>query len=212
MSSIIFDLGSGNTLKDEMTAIKLIDAVKKADTGKHTVTLKAQLFESAPPNIPLDHHIFLVARAYAWTMGYNLTSSVFDRNSLSFLLSCDTEKNPLPFVKVACRPDLYWLIGEVPRRIRVYFSFQSDKGIYPDDELWGCNVVSMCCVPEYPADIDDYPYNTNGCEYSDHTVGLGLWHELKPKVWEKHLCLERDPNNPDSGPFALTPDQLSEVL
>ena len=225
MSQIILDIGSGNSLKTEMDAIKLIDAIKEVDTGKHEVVLKAQLFRHAPPNIPLDHHIFLVARSYAWTLGYKMTSSVFDRDSSKFLLSCDNEHNRLPFVKIACRPELYWLIGEVPRRIEVLFSADFRKGS-PDPLYYHENVRAMWCISEYPANKEDYiidGLDEHPGSVSDHTVGWDLFRECRETrndvkwfdnfgLWEKHVVLERDPKNPDAGPFACTPEELREIL
>ena len=212
---IIFDIGSGNSLVDTKTAIQVIEEVAKIDTHKHEVIFKAQLFKKAPPNIPLDHHVFLVAGAYAKLKGYEMTASVFDIESLNFLME---KARDVPFVKIACRQDLYWLIGEVPRRIPVYVSIQTGKGIFPDqDQWWGDEVVTLCCVPEYPASIDDYPANSSSIEYSDHTVGLELWHRDSPTIWEKHLCLKRQSNwvenkNPDAGDWCLVPSDLEQVL
>jgi sialic acid synthase SpsE len=47
---------------------------------------------------------------------------------------------------------------------------------------------------------------------SDHTVGLELWNKYHPTVWEKHVCLEHNDTNPDAGAFAITPEELKEVL
>ncbi len=209
MSRIILDIGSGNTLADSKTAIQIIEEVSKRDTGKHEIIFKAQLFKKPSPNIPLDHHIFLVARQYAKLRGYELTASVFDLESLDFLMH---KARDVPFVKIACRQDLYWLIGEVPRRVSVYVSIQTDKKIFPEEEMWDDRVVTLCCVPEYPASIDDYPANDSGIEYSDHTVGLELWHDLKPKIWEKHICLKRSKDNPDGGNWVLIPKDLEGII
>ena len=213
MSVIILDAGSGNTLKDDITAIKLIDEVVKRDTKKHEVIFKAQLFESAPPNIPLDHHVFLVARAYAWSLGYKMTSSVFDVASLRFLLSLDNPKNELPFVKVACRPDLYWLIGEVPRRVPVYVSVTDELEAKSIQDDRGSKIVPLVCVPKYPAYCEDY-WDVMGDwnAMSDHTEGWDAFYAHQPWVIEKHICLERDPKNPDSGPFSILPTDLEEIL
>jgi hypothetical protein len=61
--------------------------------------------------------VFEYAYYYARDKGYKTTASVFDEFSLYCLL-----KYNIPFVKIANRPDLYWLAGEVPRKIPVYMS------------------------------------------------------------------------------------------
>ena len=209
MSQIILDVGSGRTLPDAAAATKMVDEITKYDTGKHEVVLKTQLFEDAPPNVPLDYHVFKVLRAYAATFGYKTTSSVFDKPSLRFLLSQDCPEMPIAFVKIACRPDLYWLIGEVPRRIPVYVSTKFWRE-WPD-VTWYEGDVELDCVPEYPAKAEDYDF---GCHLniSDHSVGWYVWHKYKPDIYEKHLCLKRTPGNPDSGPFSILPSDLKEIL
>ena len=208
---LVLDIGSGRSLPDADTAIKLIDEVAKRDTKKHEVILKTQLFESAPPNVPLDHSVFSDAFWYAKEKGYQLTSSVFDLYSLRYLLLFDDEKHRLPFIKIACRPELYWLIGEIPRRIPVYVS-TNDYTQYLDSK--GDNVTWMMCVPEYPATLTQYSvYSRYPPEVvSDHTVGWGLLTEFEPEIIEKHVCLEHTPDNPDAGAFAVLPEELEEIL
>lgn len=206
--TIILDIGSGNTCQNDPAILcNMIDEVAKRDNGKHKIIFKTQLFEEAPPNIPLKHEVFAQAYRHATTKGYALTSSVFDLPSLHFLLQYE-----IPFVKIACRNDLFWLIGEVPRKVDVIASVQTDKEIWPYD--WHIDenkITTICCVPEYPADIDSYPYNCTGIGYSDHTVGLQLFREHKPSIWEKHLKLP-DSTGPDAGDFAITPQELEEII
>jgi len=64
-------------------------------------------------------------------------------------------------------------------------------------------------VSKYPSSIDDY--SDNAPFISDHTIGLELWHRNKPLIWEKHYKLP-DSTGLDAGPFAITPDELKEVL
>ena len=205
---LILDIGSGNTLKDAKTAIKLIDEVAKRDTKKHEVIFKTQLFASAPPNVPLNRSVFAGAWNYAKNKGYHLTSSVFDKASLTFLLRYDDDDWRLPFIKIACRPDLYWLIGEIPRRVPVFCSV---RGKSPDYD-----VDTMYCVSEYPANVRSYDYAWQvGCAFiSDHTEGLGMFKDnyLDTMAWEKHLCLEHTPDNPDAGAFAIVPSDLEGIL
>jgi len=211
MAQIILDIGSGNTCKNQnRTVRKLFNAIKAVDTGKHEVILKAQLFQCQPPNALLDHQTFRYMYAYGNELGYRVTASVFDMVSLHYLL-----KFEVPFIKIACRPDLYWLIGEIPRRIPVYVSYNpvsllrvADMITQPHD-IEGA-VTKLLCVPKYPADpsdygIKDYPY------VSDHTIGLELWNQYLLDIWEKHIRLP-DSTGLDAGTFASTPDELSEIL
>lgn len=210
MAKIILDIGSGNSLPDNETAIKLIDEIAKRDTKKHQVILKAQLFKSAPPNKPLDHKVFLAAWSHASDLGYHMTSSVFDIESLVFLLGWDLPGWRLPFIKIACRPDKYSLIGEIPRRIPVYVSWDYRNGPAPSEIFEEKGITILSCVPEYPAKAMDY--DGMHLAISDHTEGWSLLKGLQPDILEKHICLERSPTNPDSGPFAVTPKDLEEVL
>jgi len=210
---LILDIGSGGSLPDVDTAIKLIDEVIKRDTKKHEIIFKTQLFESAPPNVPLSHIVFRAAFVKAEMNGYHLTSSVFDKESLRVLLKYDYDSWPLPFIKIACRPDLYWLIGEIPRRIPVYVSKPPD--VYKSD-WWGKwfdeRITLLDCVAEYPAKIEQYEIAQEYSHISDHTVGFELFHEFMPEVLEKHVCLEHNNTNPDAGAFAVTPSELEAVL
>jgi len=204
MSQIILDMGSGNTCKNSVDyAYKMIDAVAAIDSHKHEVIFKWQLFMDEPPNVPLDHLVFGRAYAHAKGLGYKTTSSVFDKASLDFLLNFD-----IPFVKIACRPRLYWLIGEVPRKVKVYVSWDGklETGWFTPNEV-------LNCVPKYPAPLSEYSISR---EVSDHTEGLALWNESKTwggiRIWEKHFILEDDPNNPDCAGHAIKPDLLKEVI
>jgi len=200
MSQIILDMGSGNTCKNSVDyAYKMIDAVAAIDSHKHEVIFKWQLFKDEPPNVPLDHLVFGRAYAHAKGLGYKTTSSVFDKESLDFLLNFD-----IPFVKIACRPRLYWLIGEMPRKIPVYISWDG-KQVAPMGSY-----TRMFCVPAYPADLKDY--RDGELAYSDHVKGLKLWNKWHPDIWEKHFILEDDPNNPDCAGHAIKPDLLKEVI
>ena len=203
---IILDFGSGNTCKNSPNCVKLmIDELKKVDTGKHEVTIKWQLFREAGDNLPLDRDIFTFAYNYASKVGYKTTASVFDISSLRFLLKYD-----IPFVKIANRPDLYWLAGEVPRKIPVYRSVR-----------WGGEVTVtdkekiLCCISEYPAPKIEYVANfapeALSAGISDHTTDFKLYHKYNPEVYECHYKLA-DSTGLDAGSFSRTPAQLSEIL
>lgn len=209
MSQIILDLGSGNTLTDVATGVELINAIIDVDTKKHEVIFKTQLFTDQPPNKPLNFNIFKALYTYAYSCNYKLTSSVFDLSSLQMLLH--TTNGKIPFVKIACRPDLYWLIGEVPRKLPVYASWNTkDKESLP---YGTSNIKLLYCVPKYPAKLEEYL--TQYCEHgyvSDHVKGWGLWEWLEPEVIEKHVVMEHNDTNPDAGPWAATPQDLKEIL
>jgi sialic acid synthase SpsE len=226
MAQIILDFGSGGTCKNYiLTVRRMIDELKAVDTGKHTITIKWQLFKDAPPNIPLQLDVFDYAYNYANENGYQTTASVFDMDSLRFLLTYD-----IPFVKIANRPDLYWLAGEVPRKIPVYVSFGNKFDFIDNDcplhTKVGKSVVErICCISSYPATIEQYEseYNYPGVfvdapvlshlwrGISDHTTDFTLYHKYKPEIYECHYKLD-DSAGPDAGEFSRTAAQLSEIL
>lgn len=210
---IILDFGSGNSCRNDKKIIKkMIDEVAFCDNKKHKIIIKWQLFKNAPPNIPLTYESFDYAYHYAKDKGYKTTSSVFDKQSLNFLLKYD-----IPFVKIPCRPKLYWLVGEIPRKYDVYKSTMGKDSYEAEhmDFLMGNPAFLLCCIPEYPATIEEYENNFHSyLEYrvSDHTVGWGLYNKYKPGVYECHYVLEHDENNPDGGAWARTPKDLWRVL
>jgi sialic acid synthase SpsE len=188
----------------------MIDELKAIDTGNHEVIIKWQLFEHAPPNERLMWATFDYAYNYALDKGYRTTASVFDMPSLQHLLQFD-----IPFVKIANRPDLYWLAGEVPRKIPVYVSL-GDTYIKPQ----GANIM-LFCVSKYPATIADYDNKFMMDEIdlsyawdwgiSDHTTDFTLFNKYQPKIYEVHYKLS-DSTGPDAGEFARTPKQLEGIL
>ena len=208
---LILDIGSGNTLKSFGVGRKLIDEVMIRDSRKHKIIFKAQLFQDAPPNIPLNWDVFADLMCYSWEAGYPMTSSVFDLPSLEYLLGFMWK---LPFVKIACRPDLYWLIGEIPRKIPVYVSVEDGQEWPEFDDR---KIYILSCVPAYPAEISDYsaPNYNNSYGISDHTVGWRLFNRYNKYgmgCWEKHLVPEHSADNPDAGLFAVTPTELEGII
>jgi sialic acid synthase SpsE len=214
MSQIILDMGSGNTCKNNLAYVRrMIDELKAVDTGKHEVIIKWQLFEHAPPNERLMWATFDYAYNYALDKGYRTTASVFDMPSLQHLLQFD-----IPFVKIANRPDLYWLAGEVPRKIPVYVSISDVQTFWSrpsacngDEPLW--------CVSKYPSTLKDYQeimfremdvYKAYA-NISDHTTDFQLWNRYRPRIIEWHYKLD-DSTGPDAGEFARTPAMLAEIL
>jgi sialic acid synthase SpsE len=214
MSQIILDFGSGNTCRNNLELVRrMIDELKAVDTGKHKIIIKWQLFKNAGANIPLDHKIFSFAYNYAKILGYKTTASVFDKSSLDFLLNYE-----VLFVKIANRRDLDWLIGCVPRKMPVYVSISSSEEL---DKALYCNHIinqeidrALYCVSQYPAETKQYRvlgYGSLKHGFSDHTIGLELFKEIEPRLWEKHYKLS-DSTGLDAGPFAITPEELREIL
>jgi sialic acid synthase SpsE len=208
LSQIILDF-SANTFKNSFEYAKqMMNEIKAIDTGKHQIIFKTQLFKSAPPNTPLDWSVFDSIYHYGKSLGYKVTSSVFDKESLDFLLQYEVS-----FVKIANNRKLDYLIGEVPRKVSIYMSI----GDYTEMELNNNESIDqyLFCISKYPAAIEEYEkkfnHLTNLSAVSDHTVGLELFKKYQPRIWEKHYKLS-DSTGLDAGEFAITPQQLAEVL
>lgn len=210
---IILDFGSGTTCKnDHAEVVKMIDGLAAVDTGKHEIIIKWQLFRDVfyqGAKLPeLDQDVYLFAKDYAESCGYDTTASVFDKASLDFLLST----NP-PFIKIAARPDVYPLMASIPYDMDIIVSAPS---VEDHDLLVGrpCVKAVLCCVPDYPADPTVYENQFSGLLHygiSDHTEDFYLFNKYRPLYAEFHYKLE-DSTGLDAQDFARTPDQLSEVL
>lgn len=196
---LILDMGSGNTCRNRIATVKhMIQEVFRADNGKHEIVLKWQLFKSAPPNIPLEHEAFEYAHKFAQNYGYQTTASVFDEESLDYLM-----RFKIPFVKIACIPSLYAL------------AYQADVPVYvsvADDDIQPVCDIKLACVREYPATIEQYEKFKSLKYVSDHTVGWDLFRKYQPEIIEKHFVHCRDADNPDAGPFAVTGKELLEIM
>lgn len=212
--TIILDFGSGNTNDNNWAYTKkMIDSLKKVDTGKHNIIIKWQLFKEAGNNVPLDWVLFKKAYQYAEKLGYKTTSSVFDKNSLTYLLGFD-----IPFVKIANNRNLDELIGEIPRKMPVYVSYGSLQDM-KQHEYKDKNIKFMLCVSEYPATIEAYEkefdlayYASCGFGISDHTTDFKLYNKYCPDIVEWHVVLEHSEDNLDGGLFARTPESLKVIL
>ena len=223
---IILDI-SANTHKNSMSYVKrMIDELVKVDSRKHEVVIKHQLFREAGENIPLQLSVFDYAYWYAEQQGYQTTASVFDLDSLRFLLTYD-----IPFIKIANRPDLYWLAEEIPREKDEYGNMSNVAlpiiSISNQDDISGIIMVNramavLFCVSEYPATMEQYEQsfpsmgsliNLDSATYgiSDHTTDFTLYHKYKPEIYECHYKLA-DSTGLDAGDFARTPEQLKEIL
>jgi sialic acid synthase SpsE len=202
----IADFGSGNTCENDTKYIrKMIESLAEIDTERKVI-IKWQLFKYAGINIPLEEGKFLFAYDTARRLGFQTTASVFDQESLNFLLNFDT-----PFIKIANRPELYPLIGEIPRKIPVITSIKDQW--YNDPNLQFSDL--LCCVSNYPAKIEDYEKNFGLAMLkhgiSDHTENWNLFEKYQPHIFECHFKLP-DSVGYDSGSFARTPDMLKYIL
>lgn len=202
----ILDLGSGNTCENDHKIIdRMLKEIGSIDSQRKFI-LKFQLFKEAGDNVPLEPDLFDYAYRQARTMGFLVTASVFDMNELEFLLM----NYEVPFVKIANRPDCYHLAGEIPRKIPVVASVKDTREMIPDLML----ATKLCCVSDYPADIDDYEKQfspqdlRNGI--SDHTTTWQMFEAYSPTFYECHFCLE-DSKGPDSGMFARRPQDLRYI-
>ena len=211
MSRIILDFGSGNTCKNDKNYVKkMLDELKAVDTGKHEIIIKWQLFKKAGKNIPLSHEIFEYAYDYAKKLGYKTTSSVFDKESVEFLLKFD-----IPFVKIANNRNLDWIMGEIKRKIPIVLSYGNVEELKVDRTY---NTEKLLCVSEYPATVEAYEKTFNlgyyvkyYCGISDHTTNFDLFNKYKPSLIEFHYKL-KDSTGLDAGEFARTPERLKEIL
>ena len=129
---IIADFGSGNTCKNDYNIIQnMIDEFVKAIGGtRDDVVIKWQLFQEAGANQPLNWRMFDYAYSYAHSYGYKTTASVFDPDSVKFLL-----RYPIPFVKYANNVKLPTSL--VPENVTLIRSGHD-----------------MACISEYPATME----------------------------------------------------------
>lgn len=217
MTKIILDFGSANTCKNDKRYVKkMIDALYAVDKKKHEIIIKWQLFKKAGDNIPLTREVFEYAYEYAKKKGYRTTASVFDLESLKYLLTFD-----IPFVKIANRRDLYYLIDHVPRSIQVIASYDNKAYLFK----YKC-VIPMYCVSDYPATYGQYAYG--GAEFldsiSDHTKNLDLFnmeyldrtiYRTRIKDWnffEMHYALKDSTGLDADCGVCKTPEMLKEIL
>lgn len=206
---IIADLGSGNTCGNSWDYTKkMIDALAEVDKKRKCI-IKWQLFKECGANLPLSQRIFSNALCYAETLGFKTTASVFDKETLEFLLGFD-----VPFVKIPNRRDLDWLIGEIPRRIPIIKSV----GFWEWDDPEIDEIDLLACISKYPATIEDYEIEFRAGKFdylkkgiSDHTSDWILYKKYRPMIEEVHFCLD-DSTGLDAGPFARRPNQMKEIL
>jgi sialic acid synthase SpsE len=187
----------------------MIDELAGVDTNKNYVVIKFQLFDHYIPYQDrflsrLDKSIFEFAYTYAERLGYDVTASVFDEASLDYLIAF-----PVPFIKIACRENLYCLADTVAKFGNVPIVSLAING-KPKNK----NYVYLSCVPKYPALLEDYlEFGDDALNrgISDHTTDFKLYHIFQPAIYECHYKLE-DSTGPDAAEFARTPEQLKEIL
>ena len=215
--TIILDFGSGNTCQNNERIIKrMYDELKAIDSSKYEIIVKWQLFKVCGANIPLTEESFNYAYEYGNQLGYKVTSSIFDRPSLEFLLSYD-----IPFVKIANRRELDYLIDFIPEEIPVYISKTNDLTIkFGNKNISGLGCVKVpkeleefWCISQYPASVQEYLKLDIkiGDNISDNTNNFALFNRFKPKIIKWHYKLKTS-TGLDAGEFARTPDKLKEVL
>jgi len=210
---IILDFGSGNTCKNDFDYIKkMYTELKKIDNGKYKITIKWQLFKYAGINIPLKNDCYKMAIICARECGYDVTASVFDEESLKFLINTHRELNiPIPFIKIANNPKYYYLCNLIaPLNIPIYISYNS-----PGIDFSGMpkNTKYFKCVSKYPALIKDYEtlFLFKNKNISDHTVGFRLVKKCSPNIVEWHYKL-KDSTGLDAGSWAKTPKDLKSFF
>lgn len=200
---IVLDFGAGDATGNDIDYVKsMMDGLPPG------VVVKFQLFKDIPPLRPLDPHVFLTAWAYGQKHGNPVTASVFDEASLNIL----TKITKVPFIKIACRPQLYYLIDMVPHFMPIVVSIDSHIAMMRVmSEHFDKSLSFMTCVPEYPADMDTYEnwFSTDMLRVgiSDHTVGTELYRKYRPRLWEKHYGQQ----GPDAD-HAITREELDECL
>ena len=219
---IIIDMGSGNTCRNDLEVAKdMISKVTEALGSTENCFLKWQLFEEAGDNVPLNIRIYREMLMYAVDQGWEdkITASVFDEVSLWRLLWAHSGISTIPFIKVACRPDLYPLTQVLPIADTWIVSVSNEADMRVMIERPEVR-KALFCVSEYPAQESDYAWFRFAQIYaleeyakmgiSDHTEG---WLQLKEQcfilAYEFHFRLPES-TGLDAGPWAKTPEQIKE--
>lgn len=208
VAQIILDY-SANTFKNDKKLIKRgIDEIKKIDSGKHEIVFKTQLFIKAGDNIPCTHESFEYLYEYGNSQGYKVTASVFDKESLDYLLMFD-----VPFIKLSNDSKLLYdgVFMDALRtspKYNLYASVSKPALDYRISE-------QLICISEYPASKEAYRNALEFCKknpnISDHTEDWDIYNEHQPKIYECHYKLP-DSTGLDAGSFARTPEMLREIL
>lgn len=205
---IIAEIGSTHC-GFETLAKQAVD--KCVDMGVDAI--KFQLFgresEFAKNNIWLDPELYQEISGYAKLQGLEIGASVFDDESLDFLLSTHPD-----FVKFAYsqKERIGWIREVLNAGIETIVScdVMSDKKV-------PIACTRLFCIPQYPVYFhvcfDEIFPRFNG--FSDHTMGFEQTIEAVSagaKVIEKHMRIDPyDFTTPDSQ-FALSPAEFSAMV
>ena len=205
---IILDFGNGSVCLNDRDNIKtMIDRLADVDIDRKIV-IKWQLFLNIPPKLSLRRDLFDFAYKYAADLGFMTTASVFDLDSLDFLL-----RYHVPFVKLANQPQMWRYTDDVPRSVDLYVSVGSERDF---KWMWYKKPTGvMACVSEYPATIDDY-YETFGekilkAGISDHTDNISLYKAYRPRLYEKHYTVPEIPTD-KVRKYCADPYQVKKLL
>lgn len=200
---VVFDCGSGNTCGNNADYARRM-VLEIAQLKIPGAVVKWQLFKEAGDNVPLDWNVFDAAYRYALVRGLNTTASVFDVESLKFLLGYG-----VPFIKIAncaASKDMLKMIPAIMPKI-----VSSDD---PNYKPLTKNTSVLRCISEYPADKQKY-IDTFGAKLadgiSDHTTDFSLFKQYQPAIYEFHFKLD-DSTGLDAGAFARTPAQVKTLM
>jgi hypothetical protein len=200
---IIFDIGSGNTLRNTEEACKIIKTIRELNINDSYV--KFQLFRKAGNNIPLSEEVFERATRYCHIVNMPYGVSVFDEPSLDLAI----HSGALCFLKLANNKELHHLISKAPDVDRWIISTDD-----PDYKIDRPLSDIIYCVSKYPATNKEYETRFGDklkLGISDHTNNFGLFHKYLPKIYEFHFRLSETVGL-DSGEFAKTEEQVKESL
>ena len=169
-------------------------------THKNEIVIKWQLFTEIGDLLPLDHNVFEWAYQYAEMHDFKTTASVFDNESLDYLLHFK-----VPFIKLACRDYLFKYLRKIERHdVTAIISIRE-----PQQKAIVGQARYLCCVPEYPAKAKMYESIFGGSlsvGISDHTSDFMLYKKYEPLFYESHFKLP-DSEGADNGPWSKTPEQ-----
>lgn len=190
---IILDLGSGNTCCNDIGyACRMIREIFDS-VGSKGIIIKWQLFKQVGKNTPLSLEVFERAYYYAQSLGFQTTASVFDIESLSYLLTFN-----VPFIKISNNFAPTELMEELLKDHKIVRSG-----------------TDLCCISKYPATKEDYENTFKSAQLkkgiSDHTSNFDLYKKYRPEIYECHVKLD-DSIGLDAGSFARLPKQLKELF
>jgi sialic acid synthase SpsE len=210
---IIADCGSGNSCRNDINIARqmVFELAKLKIPG---LVIKWQLFKQAGENVPLHHEIFDSAYHYAMTnFGIETTASVFDKESLDFLLTYR-----IPFIKIANNKQSASVLNYIPEARTIIISKDNcEEPVFNSRVEFKENkqdVKYLYCISKYPATMKEYEAKFGDKlreGISDHTTNFDMFNKYQPKVYEFHFKLE-DTIGLDAGEFARTPAQIKEWL